>query len=191
MRGTPETLSPQESTYIPLDTIGRTATTYTVTPPQYHFTQQPTKPVVRTWKQYVNSLNTSDRTICQSIKWKTNNTPLWEHLLNHKEQLYLVSDGSYRAHSSTYAWILGTNTNVLVNSSGQVTGNPVNIQRAESAGLWTWLVFLQHYISYYGIRIAAKLHCYCDNQTVVRHSCLLYTSPSPRDGATSRMPSSA
>ena len=27
--------------------------------------------------------------------------------------------------------------------------------------------------------------------TVLNYSCLLYTSPSPRDGATSRMPSSA
>ena len=51
-----------------------------------------------------------------------------------------------------------------------MTGNPVNIQRAECVGLWSWLVFLHHHISYYGIRIAAILHCYCDNQTVVRQS---------------------
>ena len=32
---------------------------------------------------------------------------------------------------------------------------------------------------------------HCDSIDVVLHTCLLYTSPSPRDLSTSRMPSSA
>ena len=33
--------------------------------------------------------------------------------------------------------------------------------------------------------------CFCSNDIYIVKSCLLYTSPSPRDGLLSRMPSSA
>ena len=38
---------------------------------------------------------------------------------------------------------------------------------------------------------AGKSQTYIDTTTLQRQSCLLYTSPSPRDGLLSRMPSSA
>ena len=40
-----------------------------------------------------------------------------------------------------------------------------------------------HKVIYYNLLTSGKLNSYL--------ACLLYTSPSPRDGATSRMPSSA
>ena len=41
--------------------------------------------------------------------------------------------------------------------------------------------------------VAPVVHAHWINETTYRalNGCLLYTSPSPRDGATSRMPSSA
>ena len=43
------------------------------------------------------------------------------------------------------------------------------------------------------VKLLAKLReqLYSSNVSTVRQSCLLYTSPSPRDLSTSRMPSSA
>ena len=39
--------------------------------------------------------------------------------------------------------------------------------------------------------VKTKKNWVADNDSIYVHSCLLYTSPSPRDGLLSRMPSSA
>ena len=60
----------------------------------------------------------------------------------------------------------------MISLPPQVYGNPINIQRAECIGIWSWLVFIRHYITFYGIAIAATIKAYCDNQTVIRQSQL-------------------
>ena len=71
--------------------------------------------------------------------------------------------------------------------------------------IWTSLIrgkkdskseFHQCYVSTYSddypsLRTVVLRHANKDNLTISFHTCLLYTSPSPRDGLLSRMPSSA
>ena len=63
---------------------------------------------------------------------------------------------------------------------GVITNN--NLQKVESA--------IKGYVS---IAIASTTDSLAtsDGSTQSKHTCLLYTSPSPRDGLLSRMPSSA
>ena len=55
------------------------------------------------------------------------------------------------------------------------------------AGHWTWLVIL---MSFLALGSSATKWKY-EEKMVISLACLLYTSPSPRDLSTSRMPSSA
>ena len=78
-------------------------------------------------------------------------------------------------------------------------GIPATVATVEYDPNRTAYIALLHYadgakryiLAPHGLKVGTKVFSGPDADIMVGNACLLYTSPSPRDGATSRMPSSA
>ena len=77
----------------------------------YHLSipHQPNKPPTiktptTTWSAYLFQLPIWERRMIQDMQ--TSAMSLWYHFLHSKQEVIIVSDGSYKNHKASYAWIM-------------------------------------------------------------------------------------
>ena len=172
-----------------------------------------------TRQQYVDYLSPWEQNIIHDLEM--NILDIWESLIQPNAIWTIASDGSYTGTKAAYAWILHTPTKQQYAGTGPITGNPLSAFRAKLFGMCAWYCVVTHVIAYLQLENTIQICPFTDNTKVIHYHhhiisekllqtpyqdnynlftmikhyhhkvCLLYTSPSPRDGATSRMPSSA
>ena len=104
--------------------------------------------------------------------------------INHKERLFTIG----RIDKQSEGLILLTN-------NGDIVNNVLRVENKKEKEYMVWVNknITQDFIERMrkGVRIMGKMTKRCYVKRINDNSCLLYTSPSPRDISGSRMPSSA
>jgi hypothetical protein len=84
-------------------------------------------------------------------------------------QLYLVSDGGAKDDLGSFGWELAIGRTVLWTCKGPTFGLDPRSFRAESYGLISVLVFLDHYLQFFHVIVSATVEhlFYCDNKGLI------------------------
>ena len=87
-----------------------------------------------------------------------------------KLQLYLVSDGGAKDDLGSYGWELAIGREILWTCMGPTFGLEPGSYRAESYGMLSLMLFLDHYFRFFHVQVSENVDhlFYCDNQGLIK-----------------------
>ena len=149
----------------PLDILVTTNNAYHLSIP-YHRQRLPTIPATpTTWQEYISRL--WERRIINDMQYSAQS--IWYHFINSNQEVIIVTDGSYKDHKASYAWLMHDGNKQINTGSGTVTGNPTTAFRSELFGIVAWYCCVHHICQYLQYDIHITISPYTDNKLSLIH----------------------
>jgi hypothetical protein len=124
-----------------------------------------------TFANYVATLPQWQRDlIARATEIHCPDSSLCELLQQRNVNILVASDGGQKDDYGSFGWVIGTKDEVIWDCEGTARGYPMQSYRAEGYGRMSLLLFLTHFIRYYGIKTADDLcvTSYCDNSSLLK-----------------------
>ena len=151
---------------VPLDTNRIEQNVATTPPPAMTFVPEEIKPT--TFKEYISTLEPWEQKSLHQCEDLIHTTDFHTALLQN-DKLYVVSDGGAIPKKGSFGWVIGTESEVISQGKGHITGSSIYSFRSEGGGRLAVFCYITRFIMFFGIPLTSLpcFNTFIDNKSVL------------------------